>query len=537
MKTRGWMLLSLLLGTAWLGCSQDFEPAPDSGTMVDGGTREDAGNTPADSGADGGTEPSDAGVDAGPTDDAVHVRRFMRHRTASGIEERPEDFTLHSVELFLLEGDALIPVEGRAGGPGEYVFPDVPRATYYLKVGTTYVVTDARSIDLSINKLGRPDIQALKYPSIADLFLRGLDPWYPYRSSFELVSEELGFMANIAPDGLEPGQEYALSTADIVLGTAVMPRFEEARGDGARVIQVSPHELSGVTLPDGSVQSYNSAVRSLRLPPFSHDGTQALPINGTLEPLSMQEFPLDWKVSAFASHATEVNPAAALRGPSFRLYPAAHGLADGRFGFSGVLLDLERPIGLGSDVSGSLAYGNPYPADWGLVASYSAPFKGDFKTPAGRTITVMGGMGVSHRLPAGSTGPIVPRILPPRSLRLDGTECYNARTVSTGAHVIEWQPPPGASASAYVVTLLRRDTTEGSGFIVEIDSRFQTDGSATSLQLPAGLLQPNKQYAFTVRAVLAEGYVPDRPLMLNDLPEYSYADGLSGPLTTSAPTP
>ncbi|QSQ19604.1 hypothetical protein JY651_30355 [Pyxidicoccus parkwayensis] len=561
-----------------LGCSEDSEPTPDSGTAVDGGavgdagsdagqatddagtgtvdagadagSDSDAGTEPADSGSDAGTDGGigsiDGGTDAGPADDVVHVRRFMRYRTAAGITQVPEDFTKNPVELFVEDGDALVPVPGQAAGPGELAFPDVPHVTYYLKVGTEYVKTDVRSVDLSINKLGRPDIQALQYPSTAYLDLRGLDPWQEYRfdssqgplaetawSQLQLLSEELGLNADMTPDYVQDGWEYAVGPVHLSIGSNPMPRFEEARGDRARVVQLSPQPLYSAPLPDGGIQEYVSAVRALHLPPFSHDGTQELPVAGTLEPLSMQEFPLDWKVSAFAAHVAEVNPAAVLRGPYFDLYPAAYGLADGWFGYSGFLLDLSRPFGLGTDVSGTLVYGNPYPADWGLVARASVPFAVRVRADNnGEIFRMATSMTVSRRVTPGDTRPFVPGILPPRELTLDGTEAYSSRHLSAGTHVLEWKPPPGAQADAYLVTLYRRDYGGPNGPTFVTAARLYTDGSATSIRLPEGLLQPTTLYFLTVQAYDVEGFSPERPLALRDAVDFSDAAALSGLLST-----
>jgi hypothetical protein len=533
MSTWRWMGLSVLLGTLSLGCSGDSEPPPDSGTQVDGGTA------------------GDAGTDAGPADDAVRVRRFTRFRTAAGITEVPEDFTKNPVELFLEDGDALVPVPGQAGGPGELVFPDVPHVTYYLKVGPDYVKTDARGVDLSINTLGRSDIQTLSWPSRAYLDLRGLEPWQAYvfdsevgplaeeaYSQLHLVSEELGFAADMTPDYLDFGWEYAIGEVDLFIGTDPMPRFEEARGDRARVVQLSPQPLYSAPLPDGGIQEYVSAVRALHLPPFSHDGTQELPVAGTLAPLPMQELSLDWKVSAFAAHAAEVNPAAVLRSPHFRLYPAAYGLEDDWFGYSGFLIDFSRPFGLGTDVAGTLVYGNPYSSDWGLMARATVPFAVRVRADNnGESFRVVASSAVSRRVTPGDTRPFVPSIQPPRELTLDGTEAYSSRHLSAGTHVLEWKPPPGANADAYVVTLLRRAYGGPYGPTTVTAARLYTDGSATSVRLPAGLLQPATLYYLTVAAVDVEGRVPPRPLALFDAADYSEASALSGLLSTHVQAP
>ncbi|MFP2931142.1 hypothetical protein ACLESO_39300 [Pyxidicoccus sp. 3LG] len=504
------LLLSLFLGITGSGCTDD-EPSP----------------TP-----DGGT-----------TDSSVRIKRVFRHHTAGGVEERPEDFTRNPVELFRLEGDALVAVSGAAGGPGEYVFPDVPQATYYVKQGTTYIVTEARSLDLGVNRLGRADATELEQSPTAFLLLDGLDPWHLYpggpsfledpESRLELVSDELGLVADISPN-LPDGVIVAEQEVFPILLSGPMKRFEQARGDKARLVQLSP-QLFG-TLPYGSVQRYVSASRVLELPPLSHDGTEALHLEGTLQPLPQSELPLDWKVSAFAAHAAEVSPTATLRDSRFHLYPAAYGLDAGWIGYSGGLLQLTRPFGVSADALGSLSFGNPTPSHWGLVADASSSFSVQVRDDFGALIRLTTGITVRDVASRLTAGPIVPRILPPRALTLDGTEAYSSRTLAAGAHVVGWQPPSSGAADAYVVVLRRRVFRDDGFPTFSTEASLYVDGGATSVRLPADLLKPGERYYLTVRAVLAGGYdVSDKPLMLQDRLPYSEAAALSGLLTVPAP--
>ena len=120
MRKRRLLLLLVLLCATWMGCSDDPEPKPEEEIP-----------------------------DARPKD--VHVKRFSRHLTEGGFVERPGDFTQTPVELLVPEGDTLVPVTGRPGGAGEYVFPGITAKTFYLKMGNTYVVTDSREVDLSLS--------------------------------------------------------------------------------------------------------------------------------------------------------------------------------------------------------------------------------------------------------------------------------------------------------------------------------------------------------------------------------------------------
>jgi hypothetical protein len=538
MKTWRLIGLSLLLGTTWLGCSDDSEPTPDAGTAADAGT------DPVDSGTDGGSSGGDAGTDAGPTDNSVRVRRFTRYLTATGFDERPSDFAQNPVELFIEDGDTLVPITGMAGGPGEYVFPNVPRVTYYLKTGTTYVVTDSRNVDLSTNLLGRADAVALGTDSTASVALNGLEAWYQPAatrredpdSELALIAEQVGYSARYDPR-VENGATSVNEEDAFLLGeTGNTPRFEAEKGDRAWVVQLNPRQFG--TLSDGGTQRYRTAVRATQLPAFSHDGGQPLRIEGTLQPLTLNELPLDWRISSFAEHAAEVNPAATARSSSFALNPTAYQQAEW-VGYSGELLRLERPLDDTSNAMGTLVYGNPYPSSWGMLATASTSFSMLVPIPGEEPFRVSASSYLSGRPSAIAASPVVPRIRPPRNFTLDGTEAYTARTLTPGAHVIAWQPPSSGVPDAYLVRLQRINRIEGSSFRFLVTAGgIYLDGSATSARLPAGLLQPGQHYFLIVRAIQADGYsVSDKPLTLGDRIVTSEAGALSGLLTVPAQAP
>jgi hypothetical protein len=507
------MMLSLVMCTTWMGCSDDPDPTPDAGTP----------------------------------DDSVRVRSFNRYLTASGFEERPTDVTENPIELFVEEGNELVPVSTRTGDGGQYVFTDVPPGTYYLKVGTSYVVTDSRDVDLSTNILGRPDAGFLEVDSDANLAVSGLEPWVaPERpsnpvnpgSDLRLIAEQVGYSGVIRPTASTGATALNQENAFMFGETGMTPRFDAAKGDRAWLVQHNPRSLG--TLPDGGTQNYLTAVRAVHLPPLSHDGSQPLPVQGTLQPLTLNELPLDWKVSSFAAHATEVNPEATLRSNTFNIYPAPYGPAEGWVGYSGDLLNLQRPLGEPSDVTGTLRYGNPFPSSWGLVASASTSFVVLLQVPGdAQPFRASASMNVSDRPAVLGGQPITPRVRPPRGLTVDGTPAYSARSLSPGSHVIAWQPPASGTPTIYSVGLRRLDLfSENSPRFAVTVASFLVSGSNTTLRLPAGLVEPGKHYYVTVRAILAGSYdFARKPFTLADQIDASSGTAVSGLLSIPAQTP
>ena len=601
MPTWRLMLLSLLLCTTGVGCT-DPDPTPDAGTTVDSGTHTadsgsdsgtnpvdsgtdagtnpadsgtdagtgpedsgtdagtgpvdsgtDAGTGPVDSGTDGGTDPTDGGVDggssgndagtdAGPTDSAVRIRRFRRYLTASGYEARPEDFTQNPVRLFVLDGGTLVSVPGMAGAPGEYVFPDVPRAPYYVETADAFVVTDARDLDLSINLLGRADARLAETdPEVGDLArvdVDGLEPWQGTRSELQVVSGELDFVGRPFTSDIDAGAVSIQEVAPMGNDTGPTPRFEQARGDRAWVLQMAERELG--TQSDGGVMRYTTTVRAVHLPPFSYDGTVPMPLQGTLQELRMNEFALDWRVPDFSALASEVHPEATYRSSSFFLQPAAHGPPEGWVGWSGELVSMSRPRGDASTVQGTLAYGNPYPSNWGLVATATATFVMSARLPEDETLysLTVGSTSMTDHASSLTAGPIVPRVRPPRALTLDGTPAYGPRTLSSAEHVVSWEPPASGVPEAYGLSLRELESFGGPQLFAISSAFIYVDGRSTSAVLPARLLEPGKHYILLVSAIHAPGYdVSVRPLMLIDRVTQARASTATGVLSVPPQEP
>lgn len=514
---------ALLLCIPWLACSSepDLPPAPDGGVMEDAGS-------------DAGTDPGDAGTDGGVGNTRVRVRRVLRYVTPGGVEEVPGDFALNPVELFVVEGETLVPVPGRPGAPGEYVFPNVPRAPCYVKVGRDYVLTEARDVDLGFDSSFRAGIEYPDGGSTLHVNLWGLEPSFEPREpsapypELHFVSEEVGYghwpLVILYGAGRSEAVEY--------LPEQELPRFEQARGDRAWVTQLSPRVLG--RRPDGSTQHYLTATRALHLPPFSHDGTAPLRIEGGLQELAMSELWLDWRTTEFASAAAQVHPAATPGTNSFRLYrmPAAPDPAWNSF-FQ--LLRLSAPRGSLYDVFGTLQYGNPMASQESVAGLAVTSFNLTLEPSETPPLVVTATVSHSARASQLAAGPIRPDVLPPRDLTVDGLEAYSARTLTAGSHMVSWQPPSQGTPDAYVLRLMF-PFRDGEFLVPITEARFFVDGGTTSVRLPPGLMQPGQRYYLVLEAVRSEGYaVSDRPLALFNRLPISRAQTLSGLLSVPAP--
>lgn len=542
MSLRHFSFLLVPVCVTWLGCAGG---EPGTSPELDNGQSPVNTDDPTPPGDDTWMgEPLAEGCapDGGsPAGDTVLVKSFTRYHTAVGVAERPNDLSTSTLEVLVPNGVTFTRITGTATDGGVQ-FAGVPSGPYYLRSGSTYIVTDERLVDLSTNRLGRADtVFTEQFETPAQVNLVGLAPWAPWQgtslpgSSLQVVSRQLDLYGGVDIFDVDPtGQTSILSTGSGVWsGTGPLPVFEADKGDRLYVNQLSPVDAG--TLPDGGALAYTTVVRSVEMGAFDFtpDGTTALPISGVMQPVPMTEFPVEWRLPRYTARATEVHPSATPSLPSFYVMPAAHGLQSGWVGYSGELLTLQLPRGSSYDFTRRLTYGNPFPSTWGMVGSAQYSFRTLQPVPdgSGSQFYVTGSMITYDRLDNLVAGPVEPRVSPPRELRIDGVPASVAREVGSASPVISWLPPTLGSVSAYRVSIYR---LVNDGFpLSSIYRRFYLPGSATQVRLPSGVLEPRGIYFLRVTALDAPSYDVERTpfTSIEQLP-YAHAEAISSLFTT-----
>ncbi len=507
MPSQRLLLLLLSLSLTWVGCDDEPTPTPDAGTSdTDGGTD---GSTPDD-----------------PT--AVTLTRVLRYHTASGVETVADTSTVVP-EVLIPEGASFRRIAGTSTGGANHRFTGVPAGTaYYLKRGTTYVVTDARTVDLSLDLLGRSDAGVASESGDMNVRLdvSGLEPVRSVLDipapGFEIVSGEVDFTGYVYAD-LEPGQ--STFSGEVQAGNVAapgVPLFLAERGDRAWVNQFANRDAG--TLSDGGVLTATTLVRSLQVPAFSYDGGTPAELRGALQPVPMTDLSLDWRLSAFAAYAPVAHPGATSSTSTFTVLPAAHGLEYGWVGYSGELLTLSTRRGTTEDIVSRMSYGNPFPSNWGVLATATHTFRYPTTLPGGAQTTLTATMSNADRMPTLVAGPIVPRLSPPRGLTLNGQDAYVPRRLEGSSHVVAWTAPELGTPSIYNLTLYRYDPpATGTNFATPIlAARFYVAGSIRSVQLPPEVLQAGKDYSLRLTAYSAPGVdLASAPLVIaNRVPLY-----------------
>jgi hypothetical protein len=263
------LLLLLSLSLTWVGCDDEPTLPPDADTS------DPDALTPDDS-------------------TAVTLMRVYRYHSASGVKTVAAPTTVVP-EVLIPDGESFRRIEGTSTGGANYRFTGIPAGTpYYLKHGSTYVVTDARTVDLSLDFLGQPDAGVASTTGMEIRFdLSGLEPPSGGPNSsftqFQIISGEQEFSGSVYTD-IPAGQStFTGEVQAFNISAAGVPQFIAERGDRAWVNQLTRRDAGA--LSDGGTLTYEGIVRSLHLPPFSYDGRTPLDVRGTLQPVPMTRPP------------------------------------------------------------------------------------------------------------------------------------------------------------------------------------------------------------------------------------------------------
>jgi hypothetical protein len=168
-------------------------------------------------------------------------------------------------------------------------------------------------------------------------------------------------------------------------------------------------------------------------------------------------------------------------------------------------------LALGNDVTGAaLAYGNPFPADWGEVLELSISIGVAYDLPSGETGEVYAA--ISHVVgkdPSGAAG-LAPLVGPVGDLRVNGESATDHDLEGVGeSPTVSWSPPAVGQASAYVVEILGFETY-GSFTLAWPVVTLYTNGTAAPI--PPHLLVAGTPCVVSVTAVAMPGIdLPTHP--------------------------
>jgi hypothetical protein len=253
-----------------------------------------------------------------------------------------------------------------------------------------------------------------------------------------------------------------------------------------------------------------------------------LVLNGTLTELPTTTRTVDYPASSFEALALAAHPTATLFSnyldlgtlPVYDQFGAYAGFPDVAY--------VNAPSGIGT-FQPTFTFGNPYPSQWPLFitaqtsarVSYTAE-KADGTPAAPRSFTVY--TYAQELLPSGPPTPLLPRVGPPRDLRINGAVATGTLTGVGPQPLLSWTAPSVGSPDYYSLRLYELFATSSG-----VTSRLQLttlNTTQTQLRLPPGVLTAGKSYYVQVMAVSQPGMDPNKPSMLR--PTYHTAMAVTG---------
>jgi hypothetical protein len=480
-----------------------------------------------DDGAAGPMGPTpDGAAPAGGSPSAVTGTSVDLYVAAQGEVRIPAPPEENKRAALIVKADGTVTtLRGTAGADGSFSILDVPQGTYFLRLDDGedsgfFLLTSRRMFTFGGRYLGRPDAAKATGPTPLHIDLDGLEPWKKEASDLHLYSINarssvaLQVSYPVAPDTmLGVIQEGATSLRNV---TVELYDFEEklidaSKGDEALVLQ-SEQRMAGEL-------RYWTPVRSLTRADFTQADGQPATLSGTLQPVPSGTATFDWKQTAFAALARQVNPTAK---PSYRrLDLEAEAMIGGRYHWTDLpgLVSLEGEVEPGTleDEVLTTQYGNPYPADWPLDATISIAFSIDHGggTTSGASVAVGG------KLDELTRSPIVPLVGPPQELRINGVTAAGAVSGAGLTPTITWKPPALGKTIGYTVTIEQdyRSVPGIDSFLAQVAYFDIEDVNTTTLKVPPGVLRDGRY----VVHVTAFG---DHPGSF-----YSWAETVSGMVT------
>ncbi|HUS33611.1 MAG TPA: hypothetical protein VMZ53_34145 [Kofleriaceae bacterium] len=457
--------------------------------------------------------------------------------SATSRDDLPMDFASEDYDALVGDGSGgYARLCGRATGLGTFSIDHVPNGDYILRDGKHYLVTSSPAPDLGFVLPGRPDLVPLTTDTNLELTLTGLSPWNP-GSDTELGDQIEWFSseANVwdfnterltTLSGGENSVVIPINVADVDAGPA--SEIRSAQGHRAAAAQLTVQHAGAANTP------YLAITKVAQFPPDFDvlDGStqqrtlalQSVPTTNTLS--------IDYRGATWRSTLEQYgNPHHVL--PSVSCPPVNCGAFVGALGqpysandgFYGANADLLVMFDQsGTDiVSGPMAYADTsaFQGQWGVLYDVRASQRTVHKLPNTNARVGIGRFGFIDSIEWTTTkaaleaGPILPPLLPPRNIRINGQNFFDDGGDLNGAATITWDPPASALQPAFytinVVELYVDEDNNSHGVSVATIRTQNTsftfpNAPSTSIGCdpsdpPAGpILKPGHAYVFSVGA-------------------------------------
>ena len=184
--------------------------------------------------------------------------------------------------------------------------------SFYLKVGgTLYETTKYDGVDLSTDRLGRPDVVGVTDVKL-QFNMTGMGSWNT-GDVLMAFAPNIGFYQNLAFTAGGPTNGSTTLT-----GTAPWNgyKIDSSKADAVQVVQLSAHTTTGGN-------AYVSLDRAYDVPAFTMINTGTQTVGGAFTQPTQKSISLDIDVTSFNQHAATANPGVTLKTIAGSAYAAA----------------------------------------------------------------------------------------------------------------------------------------------------------------------------------------------------------------------
>lgn len=462
--------------------------------------------------------------------------RLLHSRTDIGDLVEPVDTFAAPMSAFVVENGVKRALTVQQNVDGTFKIPDAPAGEYFLQLGTYYVATDSRTVNLDRYLLGRRGVSYASGTSLpVKLTVTNLSPVTGW-ASFQATSSNVGSIADLSGDlpageGLTALTDWPMTLSDYS-GATGAPVINGSKGDWLSIHQLADREGDGFT--------YTAVERAFIPAPFTLSTNASAPstLTGTFQSVPEQTVEFSWARSRFEAWRTYTHPQAGIsvsNGQTFVIYPTAWG-DDAFYGYNGELVYARVTSPSQTDITPRVTFGNPY-LSWGTAGYVAHRFALPTRLPGTTSGTLYPALTDMRPLRSFTAGPIAPRITPPQSPTVDGASAWQERTLSSLTPRLAWTAPRIGTPSAYRVRIYRLYTLSSSPTVTRYSTVAQFLTGRTELTVPPNILQAGERYVFGIVSYVTPGMDYARaPYALEAQIDNASADTLTSILTAPAPT-
>jgi hypothetical protein len=444
----------------------------------------------------GDDAPVDSPPDAQPdgASSALHGTVIDHHDLEGGEVDHPIDLTASTITAAIPDGNGGFELRSGVGAAdGTFTVADVPEGvTYYLRVDDTWLVTDARTIDLGSDRAGRPDGVAVTDPDTQITFdLGGMTPW-GYTDHLQLFSRNAGIANSYVlfpPDGeLAPGQTEIAATLGYLDLARPPIRIDASAGDRAVVNHLVGHWIDDF--------DYRILGERAEAAPFTvTEGTSTL-VAGAFQPV-----PADQSGHLRLPYADyrALGPAGAEYPPvaDVAFFAQPKPLANGLSPSPVTLFETAQPTDL-DDVDVEIPFGNPFDASWETFGTVFVTYQGEIPVPGATSVPIAGGVGSYRALDelfAGDNALPISQVGHPT---IAGEDASVEQTGVGLTPVLAWEAPLVGSVNGYRIRIVRIYAGDNNGGRQQpVATIYSRD---TELTIPPGVLEAGERYYIQIAA-------------------------------------